>query len=1320
MKAVMKIGRALLAGMLLLAMGHPVYAEEPAEVSPPPVGEPAADVSEEPAETAPAQEALTEETEPLDAEAAAAEQSETESEAPAEKEEITEALDPEDPETEPSEERAEPETPEPADVEEAVQEAEPEQTEKPETPEPSEEPAPAESEDVTWTERLIVIGGEIRETDHVISSYDDLTLLGFADADALEEGLAYYSKNAAHAEADGVILAAENGNLTDAPNEISSENNPIDQLQQLLEEEEPVTPGKAPLIALIDTGAPQDRNGIVSAVSVLGDDPSDDNGHGTRMSALILAENPSAKILSIKALDAAGSGTMSSVFAAMEYAIEQGADMIALCMSAYVSSENRIIADEIEKAAANGITVVGSAGNNHLNTKYFVPANCASAVIAGSCDETGELRSFTNWGDTVDALVVSDSTSEAAAILCGILSANGKDLSAAFADRRVFSKTGNPEEGGETEPPAEDDGQFSAQCNSFFYGDAYFWEIPYGETTTKNAKLIAGYQQEILNAQTDFANGYGVQFQEAADAEFAPGHGYAVFSSTHKPNAVSGWGSDVYEDEFRGSYEAYGKEFDSEKTFIINAKIIPDFSYLGVVVSQNSIEQPGERSVGELSPDVSVSARLGHIDSVLWQDVPGMNSDYWEGWDHTSGGEEFDSFRVDFYYQNARPKHNLTIRYLEEKTEKVLAKQHGPVTLWKDDSYSVSSPGVPEYELVNPKDAVIAGTMPDHDVVYTVYYRRIHKILTKVINGKITLNNAMEKAGTVGDDTWQASGSVTGIHNGENRTIRYENKPKHLLDYVKVDGKPVDIQKYPKAYPFSGITADHQVEVKYVPEPTTDDAKKVQRADGTYIDGKMVTAGEVLTYSIRLKNHFSTTQTFAVEDRIPERTAYADGSANENGRFENGILKWNFQLGSGAEKILTFRVSVLPAAKGTIVKNKADVLLNGMKFTTNETVNPVLPDPVKRVENSDGEDLNEQLVPVEKEVIYRITVKNPADTAQAFTITDPVDDRQTAVTSSISDGGSLNGSLITWKITVPAGKEYTVSFAAKPKDYDLTIPNKAGVTSGGCPTVETNRTVIYTPVKPVKTVTTAGGTEIDGKAIAQNEEFVYWITVKNPCPSEKQCVITDNIPDAVQIIDAGMFKERFETGGAGAEISGQTVTWKSVLPGMQEMKCYVRCRLKETNVEFVNHADVLMNNIELKTNEVSNWAGRIIINAEINEYWEPYGQPSFLYDIQDSTGRMWHRMILIDPASRKGQAVFDIPTGHDADTWTIRDEPGSRYRFIQADPETNNVTVSGNVSSAVIAPETNLGITHYLYGIRDWNDTSHLAAVVNALEYQRS
>ena len=586
-----------------------------------------------------------------------------------------------------------------------------------------------------YSERLLVVSGNgVREEDAVISQYEDLYLIGYGSNEELQEAYKYYQSNALHVEVDLPICVAEgNGDIKDAPNEISQENNPMDQLSAVKAEDHPIDNSEATVVALIDTGVGWDCNNLLYAVSMLGDNPTDDNGHGSRMSNIIAEEDPSVRILSIKAMDASGTGTISSVYAALEYAIEQDVDVISLSASAVKSSENSILLEQIQRATMLGITVVGSAGNNSLNAGFFIPGSSEHAVIAGSCDEDGNIRSFSNFGSTVDYLVVSESTSEAAARLTGIISKMIREGETSMSHELVFQYEWDGSDHGHGVPSKEVDEDFHVQCNGFFYGDAYYWEIPYGETTTTNAKLISGQQQQVLSSKTDTANGYNVQFQAVADDPFTPGHGYAVFASTHKSNAVSRWTGSTHVDDFRGSYEAWGDTFDSCRSFTISKKDIAEYKYLGVIPQQNATGVPGSRAVSSLSKNTSVSMKLGEEGATYWNDVPGVNTIYWEGWDHTSSGDMYDSFRVDFYYEAPQPNYNLTINYLEEGSKRVLAPKYGPTIVESGTTYSVPSPNVSGYELVDKSKATVTGTMPAHDVVVDVYYRYVPPAPVKTV-----------------------------------------------------------------------------------------------------------------------------------------------------------------------------------------------------------------------------------------------------------------------------------------------------------------------------------------------------------------------------------------------------------------------------------------------------------------------------------------------------------------------------------------------------------------------------------------------------------
>lgn len=195
---------------------------------------------------------------------------------------------------------------------------------------------------------------------------------------------------------------------------MTKEDNPLNAIT----EETPKAKGYD--IALIDTGVSGVK--VADKVSVIGESAEDDNGHGTQMAKYIYEEATDAKILSIKALDAEGKGDISAVLAAMRIAIDNHVKVINLSMSAYAATENTALKNMVEEAQNAGVLIVGAAGNNGHDAKWYVPGNIEKAVIVGACDGKGEIREFSNFGDTVDYYVVAASSSEAAAIVSGKLS----------------------------------------------------------------------------------------------------------------------------------------------------------------------------------------------------------------------------------------------------------------------------------------------------------------------------------------------------------------------------------------------------------------------------------------------------------------------------------------------------------------------------------------------------------------------------------------------------------------------------------------------------------------------------------------------------------------------------------------------------------------------------------------------------------------------------------------------------------------------------------------------------------------------------------
>lgn len=144
------------------------------------------------------------------------------------------------------------------------------------------------------------------------------------------------------------------------------------------------------------------------------DDPMDLFGHGTHVAGIIGAEGNSGaglcgvcwkvQLMAVRVLDAAGSGTSSTIIDGINYAVTNGAHIINLSLGG--SQNDSALKSAIESARASGVIVVAAAGNS-ASTKYCYPAsytstsqctNCDNVISVGAIDQRGNLSSFSSYG----------------------------------------------------------------------------------------------------------------------------------------------------------------------------------------------------------------------------------------------------------------------------------------------------------------------------------------------------------------------------------------------------------------------------------------------------------------------------------------------------------------------------------------------------------------------------------------------------------------------------------------------------------------------------------------------------------------------------------------------------------------------------------------------------------------------------------------------------------------------------------------------------------------------------------------------------------
>ena len=138
----------------------------------------------------------------------------------------------------------------------------------------------------------------------------------------------------------------------------------------------------------------------------------DDNSHGTHVAGTIVdLTMDNIKIIPIKVLNGAGSGSMANVISGMEYVLSlknSGTNICAfnMSLSGYgISSQQEEI---INNCYESNIMPVVAAGNDNYYAEKCTPANCENAltISALSQNEFYEnfpyIASYSNYGDIID------------------------------------------------------------------------------------------------------------------------------------------------------------------------------------------------------------------------------------------------------------------------------------------------------------------------------------------------------------------------------------------------------------------------------------------------------------------------------------------------------------------------------------------------------------------------------------------------------------------------------------------------------------------------------------------------------------------------------------------------------------------------------------------------------------------------------------------------------------------------------------------------------------------------------------------------------
>ncbi|WP_151480830.1 S8 family peptidase [Streptomyces albicerus] len=205
--------------------------------------------------------------------------------------------------------------------------------------------------------------------------------------------------------------------------------------------------GKGVKIAVLDTGVdathPDLKDQVVAEKNFsAAPDATDKYGHGTHVASIAAGTGaksagkykgvaPGAKLLNGKVLDDGGYGEDSGILAGMDWAAEQGADVVNLSLGGGDTPEIDPLEAQVNKLSKEkGILFAIAAGNSGEFGEQTIgsPGSAAAALTVGAVDDKDKLAEFSSTGPGLDGAIKPDVT------------APGVDTTAASAKGSVIAQ----------------------------------------------------------------------------------------------------------------------------------------------------------------------------------------------------------------------------------------------------------------------------------------------------------------------------------------------------------------------------------------------------------------------------------------------------------------------------------------------------------------------------------------------------------------------------------------------------------------------------------------------------------------------------------------------------------------------------------------------------------------------------------------------------------------------------------------------------------------------------------------------------------------
>ena len=245
------------------------------------------------------------------------------------------------------------------------------------------------------TKRLIVFGNNISDKSAVKKiATDEYAVFQYETVADTKAAAEKFKKEGYTAEPDGIVTTESLSwgvDTVGAPNYANKTK----------------SGGKKCVVAVVDSGIAYDHpffsGRLADGYDVFNNDSycEDITGHGTHVSSTVLDVadgNRNVKVMPVKVFGNEEKTSDLMVAAGIEYAVQNGADVINLSLGGEHESEVEKLA--VKKAQRKNIAVIAAAGNESkdLSKSYMTPACIDGVICVSAVDKNGRLAYFSNYG----------------------------------------------------------------------------------------------------------------------------------------------------------------------------------------------------------------------------------------------------------------------------------------------------------------------------------------------------------------------------------------------------------------------------------------------------------------------------------------------------------------------------------------------------------------------------------------------------------------------------------------------------------------------------------------------------------------------------------------------------------------------------------------------------------------------------------------------------------------------------------------------------------------------------------------------------------